>query len=68
MSPETAAQISIYRQKALEGTITPLEMKEAVILLRADRRNAAVSSEQAKRTRAKKEIKSAEDMLGELGL
>lgn len=68
MSPEIIAKISIWRQAASEGNLTVDQMREAVNLIRGDRKTAAVSSEQARKTRAKKEIKSAEDMLKELGV
>jgi hypothetical protein len=67
-SPETQSRIAILRQKATEGTITLDEMREAVVLLRAGRMGAAISSEQARKTRAKKEVRTADQMLGELGI
>lgn len=68
MTPEVSAQIAIWRHKTNEGTITVEEMRQAVDLIRGSRKSAAISSEQARKTRAKKEIKSADEMLGELGI
>lgn len=66
VSAEMQAKIALWRQKAIEGTLTLEEQKEAIIALRADRRNAAVSSEASRRKKAKAEIKSADEMLDEL--
>ena len=66
ISPELLAKIALWRQKAIEGTLTLEEQKEAIRVMRADRRNAATSSEGARRKKAKAEIGSADDMLGEL--
>lgn len=68
MSPEVASQIAVWRQQAFEGTLTVEDQRKIIELIRGDRKNAAVSSEKARKTRAKKEIKSADDMLKELGL
>ncbi len=62
-SPEVASRISHLRMKATEGTITLEEQKEAIRLLREDRRRAAESSP-AKTSR--KPSRSADDLLGEL--
>lgn len=69
MAPEVAAKISVIRQKMVEGTATLDELKEAVILMRSDRKVAAASSPSgtARRAKAKAEIKSADEMLNELG-
>ena len=67
ITPEIQAKIILYRQKANEGTLSLDEMKEAILMLRGSRRSAAVSSEQAKRVKAKKEVKSADQLLDELG-
>lgn len=66
MSPEMTAKIAAWRQKAAEGALTLEDMKEIIPALRGDRRSAAESSEHAKRARAKKEIKSADELLNEL--
>lgn len=70
MSPDVQARIVILRQKAIDGTLTQEEMREGIILMRGDRKAAAasVASSGAKRTaKAKAEIKSADEMLDELG-
>lgn len=68
ISSELSAKMSIWRAKAAEGTLSIEEQREAVAFMRGERKGAAISSEQAKRTKAKKEIKSAEELLGELGI
>lgn len=65
-SPETLSRIAILRQKAADGTASLEEMREAVRLLRGDRRAAATSSESSRRSKAKAVIPNADDMLGEL--
>ncbi len=67
LSPEMQSKISIWRQKAMEGTLTKEEMQEAVIALRGERRSAAAASSSAKRTKAKAAIPSAQSLLDELG-
>jgi hypothetical protein len=69
-SPELQAKIASWRAKAVDGTITKEEMQEAILLMRQDRRGAAIASEKSaatKVTKAKAVIPSAEDMLKELG-
>lgn len=68
MTPETQAKISIYREKAAEGTLTLEEMKEAIKILREDRLAAHNASDASRAKRAKKEIRSADDLLKDLGL
>lgn len=68
MSPELVSQIAIWRQQASEGNLTIDQMRQAVILLRGDRKTAAVSSDQARKQKARKEIKTADEMLKELNL
>lgn len=68
ISPETQARIALFRQKAVEGTLSREDMKEAILLIRGDRRNAAAASDGARRARAKTEIRPAEDLLKELGV
>lgn len=66
MTPEMQAKVATWRAKAAEGTLPLDEMKEAILALRGDRKAASVSSEQAKRAKAKKEIKSADELFNEL--
>ncbi len=68
MTPELLAKIAIWRQKAIEGTLTIDDQREAIAVMRDGRLGASVSSDQARRAKAKKTIRSAEDLLGELGL
>ena len=69
MSPEVQQEISILRAKAADGSATLEDMKRAIILIRGDRSQAAVTSERSRASRSAKkaEVKSADDMLDELG-
>ncbi|HQR20773.1 MAG TPA: hypothetical protein PKV98_07895 [Burkholderiaceae bacterium] len=68
MSPELASKIATWRAKAIAGTLTQEEMREAIIALRADRVGAAIASDKSKRAKAKAEIPDAGDLLKEMGL
>lgn len=68
MSPELQSKIALWRQKAVQGTLTQDEMKEAILALRQDRVGAATASAAAKRSKAKAEIPDADDLLAEMGL
>lgn len=68
-SLETQSKIAIFRQKAIDGTLTKEDMIEAVKIMRGDRKAAAsatASSGTSRRAKAKAEIKSADEMLDEL--
>lgn len=67
MDPLLQSKIALWRAKALDGTITIEELREAVAAMRQDRKSAAVASDKSRRAKAKAEIPSADDMLGELG-
>lgn len=67
LSLETAARIAQLRVKAADGTLTQEDMREAVLLLRGDRRSAAAASDTARRAKAKAAIPDADDLLNELG-
>ena len=66
LSPESQARIAILRQKAKDGTLEVADMKEAIELLRADRRSAAVASSTSKAAKAKVSVPSAADLLSEM--
>lgn len=66
--PPLQSKIDMWRRKMADGTITLDEMKEAVIALRQGRTNAAQAAASAGKKSTKKPTRSAEDMLGELGL
>ena len=66
MTPEMSSQISLWRQKAADGTLTQAELKEAVIALRGDRKGAAVASDKSRTAKAKAVVPSADDLLAEL--
>lgn len=65
-SPETLSRIAILQQKCAEGTVTVEEMREAVLLLRGERRTAATASETSRRKTAKAAIPDADSLLNEL--
>lgn len=67
MTPELNSKITIWRQKALEGTLSVDDLKSAIEALRGDRRGASVASEASRRGKAKVVVPSAEDLLAELG-
>lgn len=67
MAPEVAAKITVLRQKMIEGTATLDELKEAVVLMRSDRKIAASTPSGSKKSSAKpKAVVNADDMLNEL--
>ena len=59
-------QINDWRRRAAENTLTPEEMKAAIVFLREGRVNAAAASATAKRKTAIKVIPKAADLLAEL--
>ena len=67
MTPELNAKISVWRQAAIEGTLSQDDLREAIAALRGDRRGAAVASEKSKTKKAIREIPSADDLLSEIG-
>jgi len=66
ITPEIALKIAQWRIRAVEGTLTLDEMKEAVVYLRQGRVAAASASASAKRKRAIVEIPHADDLLEEI--
>lgn len=66
ISLELQQKIATWRMKASEGTLTLEEMREAVLVLRADRVNAQNASAASKRKKAIVEIPSAANMLSDL--
>lgn len=65
-SLNTLSRIAQLRAKSLSGELTREEMKEAINLMRGDRKNAARASESSKRKVAKAAIPDADTMLNEL--
>ena len=69
MTPETQAQVQLWRQKSREGTLTQDEMRQAILILRQDRVGAAGVSATAKARKQKtadnKRVNS-DDLLSEL--
>lgn len=66
-SPELIAKIAVWRQKAKDGTLTTEDQREAVAAIRGERKAAAHSSEQSKRTKAKAVVPDAKSLLADLG-
>lgn len=67
-SPHLQAQIAVWRQRALEGTLSQDEMKEVIKALRGDRMAAQTASENSRRKIARAVVPNADELLGELGL
>lgn len=65
-SPELNAKISVWRQAALDGTLSPEDLRQAIDALRGERRGAAVASDKSRKAKAVREIPSADDLLNEL--
>lgn len=66
MTPELQSKLALWRAKAVEGTLTIEDCKEYVVVLRGSRRSAAVASETSRKAKARKVIKSADELLSEL--
>ena len=66
-SPEVQSRLAIFRQKAVEGSLTQEDMIEAVKIMRGDRYAAlrSAASSTSRRAKAKAEIKHADEMLSE---
>ena len=66
ISPEMQAQVQIWRQKAREGTLTQEERRDAIRLLREDRKGAEGVSAASRAKKAPKAPVNADDFLSEL--
>jgi len=64
--PQVQSQISIYRQKAIEGTLTLDDMKTAIKMLR-EGRETAQSAAKASKSKSKAPV-NVDNLLGELGI
>lgn len=67
MNFELESKIAVWRQKAVDNTLTVEEMAEAVRVMRGDRRGAAIASDKARKSKSIAAIPSADDLLSELG-
>lgn len=65
-SPDLQSRIAVWRQKALDGTLTVEDQREAIAAIRGERKSAAATSEQSKRTKAKAAVPDAKALLGDL--
>jgi hypothetical protein len=66
MNIDIQQKVALWRQKALDNTLTVEEMREAVGVLRQGRIGAAIASDTARRKKAVKVVPSADDLLSEL--
>lgn len=67
MTPDLEAKIAVWRQQAVEGTLSPADMAEAIRVMRQGRVGAAIASDKARKSKAIVAIPSADDLLSELG-
>lgn len=67
MTPELASKVQTWRARAIDGSLTREEMKEAITALRAGRVGASIASDKSRRAKAKAEIPDAMDLLAEMG-
>lgn len=65
-TPENQAKIALWRQRAADGSLTPEDCKEFVLLCRQGRMTAAASATTTKRAKAIAAIPKVEDVLGGL--
>lgn len=65
-SIELQAQIAVWRQKAIDKTMTVEDYRAAILAIRGERKSAAVASEQSKRKAAKAAVPDAKALLGDL--
>lgn len=67
ISPELQSKIASWRLRAVDGTLTDAEMREAIIFLREGRVAAASAAARARSPAAKRvAAPSADSLLGEL--
>jgi hypothetical protein len=66
MSPELLSKIANWRAKAVQGALTPDEMREAITALRADRVGASIASTTSKAGKVKAAAPDAGSLLDEL--
>lgn len=66
ISLELQQKIAVWRERAVAGTLTEPEMKEAILALREDRLRASQASDASRRKKAIVAIPAAEDLLGEM--
>ena len=66
LSPEMNIKVMMWREKAARGELTLEEMREAVEALRQGRMTAATDTEAKRKKTAKKEVRTADDLLAGL--
>lgn len=67
-TPELQSHLSNLRLKSLNGTITMEEMREAIRLLREGRKSTLEATAKARTKKAATPGRSADELLGDLGL
>lgn len=69
VSTDTSNLLAAYRQRARQGdTLSRQEMIEVIRLLRQDRMAATDASKASKASKAKAAGRSADELLGDLGI
>ena len=66
MTPELSARIQLWRAKALDGTITQDELREAIMVIRQERLTAQTTSTKARSARKETATISSDQLLDEL--
>jgi hypothetical protein len=67
-SSEVQQRLAILKQKAIDNTMTQDDMREAIALMRQDRKSAHAASDTARRAKAKTAVPDAKSLLAELGI
>lgn len=68
MNPELQSQIQLWRAKALDGTLSLDEQREAIRALRAGRLAAAERAKATRAKRAKAPTRDAASLLSGIGI
>ena len=68
LTVEQQSKIMLWRQKAVDGTASIEDMQQAIALLREGRLGASAASDASRTKKAKKVVKTAEELLHELGM
>jgi len=67
--PSILQKLAVWRSRAMEGTLTEDEMREAILVLRQGRLSASVSASEKAKSASKSRkgpAKSADELLSEL--
>jgi hypothetical protein len=66
MTPELNAQIAVWRQAAIDNTLTLDQMKQAIVALRGGRVSAAIASSTSKAKKAPMQVQDSDSLMDEL--